>query len=60
MKNEDLAKGILEAIDLDSYRLSKTTTPDNIKLQGGEELDPTPIIMKGKKGDNEFDEIGGH
>jgi type I restriction enzyme R subunit len=55
-ENEDLAKGILEAIDLDSYRLSKTTT-DNIKLQGGEELDPTPAIMKGKKGDNEFDEL---
>jgi type I restriction enzyme R subunit len=55
-ENEDLAKGILEAIDLDSYRLSKTTTY-NIKLLGGEELNPTPPIMKGKKGDNEFDEL---
>ena len=36
-ENEDLAKGILEAVDLDSYRLSKTTT-DEITLQGGEEL----------------------
>lgn len=56
VENGDLAKGILEAVDLDSYRLSKTTT-DNIKLQGGEEVDPTPPIMKGKKRENEFDEL---
>lgn len=52
-ENEDLAKGILEAIDLDSYRLKRITT-DNIGLQGGEEIEPTPPIMKGKKGENEF------
>ncbi len=52
----DLAKGILEAVDLDSYRLSKTTT-DNIKLAGEEEIDPTPPIMKGKKGENEFEQL---
>jgi type I restriction enzyme, R subunit len=55
-ENEDLAKGITEAVDLDSYRLTRTTT-DNITLKGGEELDPTPPIMKGKKGTNEFDEL---
>jgi type I restriction enzyme, R subunit len=53
---EDLAKGILEAVDLDSYRLSKTTT-DDIKLEGGTEIDPTPPMMKGKKGENEFNEL---
>ncbi len=53
---EDLAKGILEAVDLDSYRLSKTTT-DNIILKGGVELNPTPPLMKGKKSENEFDEL---
>lgn len=51
---DDLAKGILEAIDLDSYRLSKTTT-DNIKLEGGEEIDPTPPILRAGGGDHEFD-----
>lgn len=56
VENDDLAKGILESVDLDSYRISKTTT-DNIKLQGGGELDPTPAIMKGKKGDSEFEEL---
>lgn len=50
---DDLAKGILEAIDLDSYRLSKTTT-DNIKLAGGEELEPTPPILRAGGGDHEF------
>ena len=53
---DDLAKGILEAIDLDSYRLS-ITTKENIKLKGDEEIDPTPPTMKGKKGDNEFDTL---
>jgi type I restriction enzyme R subunit len=54
--DEDLAEGILEAIDLDSYRLSKTTT-DSVKLQGAEELDPSPAIVKGKKGELEFDQL---
>ena len=53
---DDLAKGILEAIDLDSYRLS-ITTKENIKLKGDEEIDPTPPTMKGKSGDNEFDTL---
>jgi type I restriction enzyme R subunit len=55
-ENEDLAKGILEAIDLDSYRLTRITT-DNIGLKGGEEILPTPPIMKGKKGENEFNPL---
>ena len=55
-ENEDLARGILEAVDLDSYRLSRTTI-DNIKLKGDEELNPTPPIMKGKKGEYEFNEL---
>lgn len=53
---EDLAKGILEAIDLDSYRLTRTTQ-ENIKLKGDDELDPTPPVMKGKKGELGFEEL---
>lgn len=56
IEKEDLARGILEAIDLDSYRLSRVTT-DDIKLQGGGELDSTPPIMRGAKPDNEFDQL---
>ncbi len=33
------------------FRLTETYN------KSGEELDPTPAIMKGKKGDNEFDEL---
>ncbi len=38
-ETEDLAKGILEAIDLENYDSKKGTTTD-IDLQGGYELDP--------------------
>lgn len=55
-ENEDLAKGILEAVDLDSYRLS-LNTKGNISLQGGEEVKPSPSMVKGKRPDNEFDEL---
>lgn len=53
---EDLANGILEAIDLDSYRLTRTSK-EHIKLSGGEELEPTPPIMKGKKAELGFDAL---
>jgi type I restriction enzyme R subunit len=55
-QDDDLAKGILEAIDLDSYRLTRVTT-DNIKLAGDEEIDPTSPIGSGKKRDRLFDEL---
>ncbi len=55
-EDEDLAKGILEAVELDSYRLSKVTS-DNIKLAGGGEIDPTPPTMRGGKPEPELDEL---
>lgn len=56
MEEEDLAKGVLEAVELDSYRLTKTTT-DDIKLAGGGEVDPTPPTMRGGKPEPELDEL---
>jgi len=56
-ETEDLAKGILEAIDLDSYRLIRTATNEEIKLKGEEELDPASTVMKGKKGESLFNEL---
>jgi type I restriction enzyme R subunit len=53
---EDLAKGILEAIDLDSYRLSQTHQ-ENIKLTGEEELNPAPTNIKGSKMLGEFEQL---
>ncbi|MEM8584604.1 MAG: type I restriction endonuclease [Bacteroidota bacterium] len=55
-EDEDLAKGILEAVELDSYRLSKVTS-DNIKLAGGGEIEPTPPTMRGGRPDSELDEL---
>lgn len=56
MEEEDLAKGVLEAVELDSYRLTKTTT-DDIKLAGGGEIDPTPPTMRGGKPELDLDEL---
>lgn len=56
MEEEDLAKGVLEAVELDSYRLTKTTT-DDIKLAGGGEIDPTPPTMRGGKPEPDLDEL---
>lgn len=55
-ETNDLAKGILESVDLDSYRLTRIKE-DDIKLSGGGELNPTPPIMKGSKGESEFDKL---
>jgi type I restriction enzyme R subunit len=56
METEDLAKGILEAVELDSYRLSKVTT-DNISLIGGEEIAPSPPTMRGGKPEAEMTDL---
>lgn len=56
-EKEDLAKGILEAIDLDSYRLIRTSTNEEIKLKGEEALDPASPVMKGKKGEPLFNDL---
>lgn len=39
--DEDLAKGVLGSVDMDSYRIEQEATVA-IKLKGGEELSPTP------------------
>ncbi len=39
--DEDLAKGVLESVDMDSYRVEQEATIA-IKLGGGEELEPAP------------------
>lgn len=55
-EEEDLAKGILEAVELDSYRLTRQST-DAIRLAGGGEVDPTPPAMRGGKPEPELDEL---
>lgn len=45
-RDEDLAQGILDNIDIDSYRLQREGE-FNIKLQQGDELKPIPTDMRG-------------
>ena len=42
----DLAKGILDSIDMDSYRLQLESTT-TIALEQGEDLKPIPTEMRG-------------
>jgi type I restriction enzyme R subunit len=53
-RDEDLAQGILDNIDMDSYRLQKEGE-FNIKLQQGEELKPIPTEMRGGASEPEMD-----
>lgn len=52
--DEDLAQGILDNIDIDSYRLQKEGE-FNLKLQQGEELKPIPTEMRNGAAEPELD-----
>jgi type I restriction enzyme R subunit len=53
-RDEDLAKGILDNIDMDSYRLQKEGE-FNIQLQQGAELKPIPTDMRGGAAEPEME-----
>lgn len=52
----DLAQGILDNIDMDSYRL-QLEAKTNIALQQGEDLQPIPTEMRGGKNTAEIDSL---
>jgi type I restriction enzyme R subunit len=52
----DLAKGILDNIDMDSYRLQLEATT-NIAMEQGDELKPIPTDMRGGSSDPEMDRL---
>ena len=52
----DLAKGILDNIDMDSYRLQLESTT-NMVLEQGEDLKPIPTEMRGSTNDTEVDRL---
>ncbi len=52
----DLSKGILDNIDMDSYRLQLETTI-NIVLEQGEEIQPIPTDMRGGNSNPEIDKL---
>lgn len=53
-RDEDLAQGILDNIDMDSYRLQKEGE-FNIQLQQGDELKPLPTDMRGGAAEPEME-----
>jgi len=56
--SEDLAQGILDNIDMDSYRLQLESTT-NVVLEQGEDLKPIPTEMRGAVNDPEIDRLSG-
>jgi len=52
----DLAQGILDNIDMDSYRLQLESTT-NVALEQGEDLKPIPTEMRGGSTDLEIDRL---
>ncbi len=56
-KEEDLAKGILEAIDMDSYRAEKKATMAILMPDSDGEIEPVPSSGGGRKAEPELDNL---
>jgi type I restriction enzyme, R subunit len=56
-KEEDLAKGILEAIDMDSYRVEKKAAMKIALADDDAEIEPVPTEAGGRKGEPELDRL---
>ena len=54
---EDLSKGILEAIDMDSYRAEKKAAMKILLPDENAEIDPIPTTGVGRKPDPEIDRL---
>lgn len=56
-KEEDLSKGILEAIDMDSYRVEKKAAIKIALADSDAEIEPAPTETSGRKGELELDRL---
>jgi type I restriction enzyme R subunit len=56
-KEEDLAKGILEAIDMDSYRIEKKAALQVLLPDDNAEIGPIPVSGGGRKPEPELDRL---
>lgn len=56
-KDEDLAKGILESIDMDSYRVEKRAVASLMLADQEAEIEPPPVEGGGKKAEPELDPL---
>jgi len=54
---EDLAKGILESIDMDSYRIEKRAAVKVLLPDENAEIEPIPVSGGGKKAEPELDRL---
>jgi type I restriction enzyme R subunit len=56
-KEEDLGKGILDAIDMDSYRVEKKAAMKVTPADDDAEIEPVPTEAGGRKSEPEFDRL---
>jgi len=56
-KEEDLSKGILESIDMDSYRVEKKQAIQIASADDDAEIDPMPVEGGGRKPEPELDRL---
>lgn len=56
-KEEDLAKGVLEAIDMDSYRVEKLAAQKVLLADADAEIDPVPMDGGGSRPEPEMDRL---
>lgn len=56
-KEEDLAKGILESIDMDSYRVEKKAAMKVLLPNENAEIEPVPVAGGGRKVEPELDRL---
>jgi type I restriction enzyme R subunit len=56
-KEEDLAKGILEAVDMDSYRVEKMAAMKIALADDDAEIEPVPTAAGGRKIEPELDRL---
>jgi type I restriction enzyme R subunit len=56
-KEEDLAKGILEAIDMDSYRVEKKAAMKIALADADAEIEPVPTDAGGRRSEPEMDRL---
>jgi type I restriction enzyme R subunit len=56
-KEDDLARGILEAIDMDSYRVEKKAVMQIALADADAQIEPVPVEGGGHKGEPELDRL---
>jgi type I restriction enzyme R subunit len=56
-KEDDLARGILEAIDMDSYRVEKKAAMKIALADANAQIEPVPVEGGGHKGEPELDRL---